>query len=358
MDISLFDFDLPEELIAQIPVDERDRSRLMVVDRKKRSWSHHSFSEIADFLPKNGLLIRNNARVLPARLHGFRSGGGAAECLLLHPAANPNEWWCLIRPGKKLGPGKEFGLTGEWTAQILAIKEDGQRLVRFIPEKNETFLDLVNRLGEIPLPPYIHRKKNDARRETDRDRYQTVYAKRDKQVAAAAPTAGLHFTERLQDELLAKNFSFADLTLHIGLGTFQPIQSEQIEDHTIHREVYEIPATLQQILRAKDSSPRIAVGTTVTRAVEDFLRKNPQKTGGTETFVGEAGLFIYPPYDFRGINALITNFHLPRSTLLCMVSAFLSPGKTDGIDWIREIYTEAIREKYRFFSYGDAMLII
>lgn len=358
MDLSLFDFDLPERLIAQMPVDERDRSRLMVVDRKKRSFSHHFFSEIADFVPANGTLIRNNASVLPARLHGFRSGGGATECLLLHPATNPNEWWCLVRPGKKLGPGKKFGLRNEFCAKILEINERGQRLIRFIPEKNEDFLTLLNRLGQIPLPPYIRREKDDERREIDRERYQTIYAKPDKQVAAAAPTAGLHFTQRLQKELLAKNFSFADLTLHIGLGTFQPIQSERIEEHTIHREVYEIPPAVQQLLHDENPSPRIAVGTTVTRAVEDFLRKNQQKTETDETFVGEAQLFIYPPYDFRGIDALITNFHLPRSTLLCMVSAFLVPGKTDGIEWIRELYKEAIRENYRFFSYGDAMLIV
>lgn len=358
MDISLFDFDLPDELIAQVPVDVRDQSRLMVVDRKQRTWSHQTFAEIGKFLPGGAVLMRNNASVLPARLRGFRSSGGAVECLLLNPGTTAEEWWCLVRPGRKLSTGSRFGRDGEWTGEVTEVADDGRRLVRFETARDEPFLDVVNRLGEMPLPPYIHRDKGDARTATDRERYQTVYAEPTKQVAAAAPTAGLHFTPRLQIDLQEDGFSFADLTLHVGLGTFQPIKTENVEEHPIHRELYEMPPPMQELLHRENTPPRVAVGTTVTRAVEDYLNKRGSAQPSESTYVGEAGIFIYPPFRFRGVDALITNFHLPRSSLLCLVSAFLSPGKTDGVAWLKELYAEAIRERYRFFSYGDAMLIL
>lgn len=358
MDIKHFDFNLPEELIAQVPAEVRDQSRLMVIDRQTRTFAHRTFSEIGSYLPKEAHLLRNNASVLPARLRGLRPTGGAVECLLLNPASSPNEWWCLARPGKKLPPGSRFGSAGAWEAEVVEVGEDGKRRVRFTPLNDEDFLAVVNRVGEMPLPPYIRREADDQRTATDRERYQTVYAQPDRQVAAAAPTAGLHFTPELEANLLREGFSFTDLTLHVGLGTFQPIKTEQVEDHQIHHEIYEIPPGTQKLLRQTASPPRIAVGTTATRAVEDYLRKTSQEVDTNTTFVGNADIFIYPPSQFRGIDGLLTNFHLPRSSLLCLVSAFLTPGESSGVDWLLELYAEAIRERYRFFSYGDAMLIL
>jgi S-adenosylmethionine:tRNA ribosyltransferase-isomerase len=357
MDISLFNFELPKELIAQEPAEVRDRSRLMVIDRKTRSLSHRIFAEVGDFLPPGATLLRNNARVLPARLRGTRPGGGAVECVLVQATEKVEEWWCLARPGRKLRAGARFGQKKEWSAEVLHVAGDGQRLIRFRPAQQENFLSLVNRVGEMPLPPYIHREKNDERVAADRDRYQTVYAQADKQVAAAAPTAGLHFTSELEADLRRREISFGDLTLHIGLGTFQPIKTQNVEDHAIHREIYEIPPGTRELLSGAKPGPLVAVGTTVTRAVEDYLRREAP-SAKAETFLGEADIYIYPPFDFRGVDSLITNFHLPRSSLLCLVSAFLAPGRTDGIAWLLELYAEAIRERYRFFSYGDAMLIL
>ncbi len=362
MNIAEFDFHLPTELIAQNPVEVRDQSRLLVVDRQTRSISHHTFQEIGRFLPAGATLIRNNASVLPARLHGTRPTGGSVECLLLQPTANPAEWWCLVKPGKKLPVGAHFSLPEAFSAKIAAVAEDGRRLVHFETTPVESFLQMVNRVGEMPLPPYIHRQPDDRRREQDRERYQTVYADRAKQVAAAAPTAGLHFTPELIENLRASGFRFSDITLHVGLGTFQPIKTDTVEDHQIHREIYEIPTATADFLRNPGTSARVAIGTTAVRAIEDILQKTtpaaPLNSTKAETAVAEADIFIYPPRQFRGVDALVTNFHLPRSSLLCLVSAFLTPGETDGIAWLRDIYAEAIRHRYRFFSYGDAMLIL
>lgn len=358
MDITRFDFKLPDELIAQVPAEVRDQSRLMVVDRKTRSFSHRTFSEIGNFLPPGAALLRNNASVLPARLLGRRPTGGMVECLLLTPTASRTEWWCLVRPGRKLPRGSRFGVDNSWKGEVIEVASDGRRLVKFETAGNQDFLALVNQVGEMPLPPYIRREKDDPRIAADRERYQTIYASPEKQVAAAAPTAGLHFTPELENRLRQTGFSFADLTLHIGLGTFQPIKTDQVEEHKIHHEMYEIPPPVQKLLRDPASPPRVAVGTTVTRAIEDYLRKVPPEAETGATFIGEADIYIYPPFRFGGADALITNFHLPRSSLLCLVSAFLSPEETDGVDWLLELYAEAIRERYRFFSYGDAMLIV
>jgi S-adenosylmethionine:tRNA ribosyltransferase-isomerase len=357
MHISELDFHLPDELIAQSPVAVRDRSRLMVVDREKRSFSHHTFAEIGDFLPPVATLIRNNARVLPARLRGRRLTGGSVECLLLQPATDLQEWWCLVRPGKKMPVGILFSRDGAFEAEIVAIADDGRRRVRFSLPGGESFLEMVNRVGEMPLPPYIHREREDARSREDRERYQTVYADANKQVAAAAPTAGLHFTPELIETLRQRSFHFADLTLHVGLGTFQPIKTEALEAHQIHRELYELPPATRRLLHQDPAPPRVAVGTTAVRAIEDYLRREFAADDHDEPFIAEADIYLYPPATFRGVDALITNFHLPRSSLLCLVGAFLTPGETAGLAWLRELYTEAIRERYRFFSYGDAMLI-
>jgi S-adenosylmethionine:tRNA ribosyltransferase-isomerase len=259
-----------------------------------------------------------------------------------------------VRPGKKLPVGATFGVAGLFSGLVREKTDDGLVRVAF-ETKDSDILAVANRIGEMPLPPYITGHDNAAARAADRERYQTVYADRAHQVAAAAPTAGLHFTPELLAQISAAGVKFADLTLHVGLGTFRPIATACVEDHTIHREVYEIPAATQAAL-FQPAGRRIAVGTTSVRSIEDFLSRHAAPTG--RDFLGEAGIFLYPPRDFRGVDALITNFHQPRSTLLCLVSAFLAPGSTNGIAWLKEIYAEAVAREYRFFSYGDAMLII
>ena len=350
----LFDYQLPERLIAQKPAERRDQSRLLVVDRAAHTVEHRHFHELPGFLRAGDCLFRNNAAVIPARLHAPRPTGGRVECLLLRPAAGGNEWWCLLRPGKKLPVGATFGLAGFFSATVRERTADGLARVAFATDDGD-ILAVANRIGEMPLPPYIAGRHSEEERNLDRQRYQTVYADRGHQVAAAAPTAGLHFTPELLCELAAQGVGSADLTLHVGLGTFRPIAAVEVEEHAIHREVYEIPAATQQALFAT-SGRRLAVGTTSVRSIEDFLSAHTAPTG--HDCVGEADIFLYPPHVFRGVDALVTNFHQPRSTLLCLVAAFLAPGSTDGIAWLREIYADAIAREYRFFSYGDAMLIL
>ena len=388
MKTDLFDYPLPERLIAQQPADRRDESRLLVVHRSTHTVEHRHFRDLPEYLRAGDCLFRNNAAVIPARLHATRPTGGHVECLLLRPAANstchregseadrgdpagllrrsaprndkPDEWWCLLRPGKKLPVGATFGLEGLFTGTVREKMEDGLVRVSFTTTEGD-ILAVANRIGEMPLPPYITERENDTARRIDRERYQTVYADRGHQVAAAAPTAGLHFTPELLAKLADQGVACADLTLHVGLGTFRPIMTEDIADHAIHREVYEISAATQQAL-FKTKGRRIAVGTTSVRTIEDFLSVHPAPTAPSLSkstpFLGEADIFIYPPRELRGVDALITNFHQPRSTLLCLVSAFLAPGSTDGIAWLKEIYAEAVAREYRFFSYGDAMLIL
>ena len=381
LNTDVFDYHLPERLIAQNPAERRDASRLLVVNRQTRTIEHRLFRDLPDYLRTGDCLFRNNAAVIPARLYATRPTGGQVECLLLRPAAaksikdshpdiqspsapRADEWWCLLRPGKKLPVGSSFGLAGLFNGTVIEKTEDGLVRVSFtVPEGD--ILSTANRIGEMPLPPYIERgspdkkfsadKSAEDQRIFDRERYQTVYASRTRQVAAAAPTAGLHFTPELLEKLYAQGVTSADLTLHVGLGTFRPIATEKIEDHAIHREVYEISTVTQQAL-ISTTGRRIAIGTTSVRTIEDFLSKHPSPLG--HDTIAEAGIFIYPPRKFEGVDALITNFHQPRSTLLCLVSAFLSPGSTDGIPWLKEIYADAIAREYRFFSYGDAMLIL
>lgn len=385
MQTDLFDYPLPERLIAQQPASRRDASRLLVVDRKTHTVAHRHFRDLSEYLRPGDCLFRNNAAVIPARLHAVRPTGGHVECLLLRPAGprgdagDParetpgsavgsllrpgkadDEWWCLLRPGKKLPVGAEFGLAGLFTGLVREKTGDGLVRVAFATPTGD-ILSVANRIGEMPLPPYIAGRQNDAERALDRERYQTVYADRTHEVAAAAPTAGLHFTPELLAQLASQGVGFADLTLHVGLGTFRPIMTERIEDHAIHREVYEIPAATQQALFSTKGR-RIAVGTTAVRSIEDFLSGHPAPTDLSRSqgtpHIAEAALFIHPPRDFRGVDALITNFHQPRSTLLCLVAAFLAPGSPAGIGWLRDIYAEAVAREYRFFSYGDAMLIL
>ncbi len=363
----LFDYTLPDALIAQTPAARRDASRLLVVHRAERRIEHRAFSDLGEYLRPGDILLRNNAAVLPARLLAARPTGGAVECLLLRPAASgdSNEWWCLLRPGKKLPVGASFGLPDAFTATVLEKDAEGAARVAFTcqpsPEGSpSTIIAIANRVGEVPLPPYITRQHTAEERATDLERYQTVYADPTRQVAAAAPTAGLHFTPELLASLQAAGVRTADVTLHVGLGTFKPIASDTIEAHAIHREVYEVPpATREAVLHPAFGTRRVAVGTTTVRTLEDFCRKYAGRpTAPEEAFRDEAGLYLYPPARFAAIDGLVTNFHQPRSTLLCLVAAFLAPGSTNGIAWLKEIYAEAIARKYRFFSYGDAMLIL
>lgn len=362
----LFDYPLPEAHIAQQPAERRDHSRLLVVHRQEHRLEHRAFHELSTFLRAGDLLIRNTAAVIPARLHAHRPSGGAVECLLLHPAtlvpadgvapAATEDWWCLLRPGRKLPVGASFGIAGAFTATVREKHEDGTARVAFACAGRE-LLAVARELGEMPLPPYIAPRQDEALRALDRSRYQTVYADRQRTVAAAAPTAGLHFTPEALAQLAAQGVRTADVTLHVGLGTFRPIATEEIEAHPIHREAYELPAATRRLLR-QPGGRRIAVGTTSLRTIEDYLaRPTPPETADAP-FAANAGIFIYPPAVFRGADALLTNFHQPRSTLLCLVAAFLAPGSTEGVAWIREIYAEALARDYRFLSYGDAMLIL
>ena len=353
---ALFDYDLPSRLIAQTPAARRDQSRLLVVDRATHTIAHHTFADLPQFLRAGDTLLRNNAAVLPARLHAQRPTGGHVECFLLRPVDGERVWRCLVRPGKKLPVGAVFAdATGAFTAEIVAKDPDGSALVRFTTPNDEPITVIANRLGEVPLPPYIERT-DDSHRTEDLARYQTVYADRAKQVAVAAPTAGLHFTPELLVALAAQGIRSADVTLHVGLGTFKPITTDTIEAHAIHRELYELPAGTPRALFPPLAGRRIAVGTTTVRSIEHFLATHTAPFD--HVHLAEADTFIYPPRTFRGVDALITNFHQPRSTLLCLVAAFLAPGSTDGIEWLRAIYADAVARDYRFFSYGDAMLIV
>ena len=362
MNLSLFDYHLPNELIAQEPAAVRDASRLMVVDRKTRSVTHAQFSEIGQYLPTCPRFFRNNAAVLKARIFGQRPTGGKVECLLLQPAEDALTWWCLLKPGKKTFTSGSFEMAGEYSAQVLEVGKNGNYRVRFQPERDESITDLSERLGILPLPPYIERTDDDPRRDNDNKRYQTVYADFDKRIAVAAPTAGLHFTPGLITELENGGARFHDLTLQVGIGTFHPIQVENIEDHNIHREWYEIPSSAFAELQKPEAGARIAVGTTSVRSIEDAMRRTQLSPETCITPSGsvqaEADIYIYPPSEFAAIDGMITNFHLPKSTLLCLVSAFLTPGSEEGIQWLKELYAEAIDRKYRFYSYGDAMLIL
>lgn len=359
MDTRRFDFHLPEERIAQAPLPERDASRLMVVNRATRHVAHRRFRDLHEYLGDGDLLIRNNATVLPARLlvRRLTAGGGAVECFLHRPTTDRLEWWCLLRPGRKLAGGSPFGIPGEFSASVVSVGEDGSYRVRFQLERDAGVTELARRIGSVPLPPYIQRAENDPRLAEDRARYQTVFAADDKPVAAAAPTAGLHFTPALLERLSRQGVRTADVTLHVGLGTFRPMHTDRIEDHVIHREHYEIPVATLAELSAPHHTRRVAVGTTVVRTLEHYARHPCIPAPGAST-VAEADLFLHPPARFHLVQSLITNFHMPRSTLLCLVASFLSPEQEDGVDWLQALYREALEHDYRFLSYGDAMLIL
>lgn len=340
MDVKDFYYELPKELIAQDPLSDRSGSRLMVLGREDGSIEHHVFREITNYLDPGDCLVINNTKVLPARLYGQKEGTQAGIELLLLRRLQGDCWETLVKPGKKakIGTRIQFG-EGLLTAEVIDIAEEGNRIIQF--SYHGIFEEILDQLGEMPLPPYItHRLQ-------DRQRYQTVYATQEG--SAAAPTAGLHFTPQLLKQIQDKGVEIAQLTLHVGLGTFRPVKVDQVSDHHMHSEYYEITQEqADKINRAKDSGHRvIAVGTTSTRTLESVADAD----GHVKAAGGWTQIFIYPGYQFRCIDGLITNFHLPESTLIMLVSALA------GREHVLEAYKQAVLEKYRFFSFGDAMYI-
>ena len=340
MKTSDFDYYLPENLIAQTPAEPRDSSRMLVYNRKTDEVFHEHFYDIVKYLKKGDLLVRNNTRVLPARLFGYTDNGARVEVLLLK-RFNLTDWEVLVKPGKKAKIGATLTLAEGLRLEVLSIIADtGSRTVRFYFDG--VFEDIIARIGEMPLPPYITEKLKD------KERYQTVYAKTDG--SAAAPTAGLHFTERLLKEISDMGVEIADILLHVGLGTFRPVKADDISGHHMHSEYYEIgDAAAEKINRAKKEGRRvIAVGTTCVRTLESAADEN----GFVRPVKADTDIFIYPPYKFKCVDALITNFHLPKSTLVMLVSAFSSREKT------LELYNLAVEKGYRFFSFGDACFFL
>ncbi|MGM9660881.1 MAG: tRNA preQ1(34) S-adenosylmethionine ribosyltransferase-isomerase QueA [Faecousia sp.] len=333
-------YDLPEELIAQTPLQKRDTSRLMVMNRQTGAICHRHFYDIVDYLNPGDCLVMNDSRVLPARLLGHRPTGGAVEVLLLRDLGD-NRWECLCKPGRKMLPGNEvsFG-NGELTAVVREVREDGNRVVEF--RYQGIFLEVLERLGKMPLPPYIKAEL------ADQERYQTVYSR--EVGSAAAPTAGLHFTNELLEKIRAKGVRTAFVTLHVGLGTFRPVKADNILEHHMHAELCMMHAETADILNeTKRSGGRvICVGTTSCRTLESLVNDD----GSFEAKSKWTDIFIYPGYTFRAMDGLITNFHLPESTLVMLVSAFA------GREKVLNAYAEAVQERYRFFSFGDAMCIL
>ena len=340
MRLTDFDYNLPKQLIAQDPLERRDHSRLLVVNRDTQEIHHAGFSQVADFLPSSSLLVLNNTKVIPARLIAKKITGGKIEVFLLRQRGK-RTWEALIKPGKKVKQGTLLDFADcELTARILARTDAGNYMIRFLYDGD--FNQILEQVGQIPLPPYIKRSPSLE----DIDRYQCVYASA--KGAVAAPTAGLHFTNELIDHLKGRGIEISSLTLHVGLGTFQPIKTSNITKHRMHAEYFEVsPRTADQINNARKQGRKIvAVGTTTVRAIESAVvdgQIRPQK--------GDTDIFIYPNYVFKSVDALITNFHLPKSTLLMLVSAFATP------ELIFSAYQNAIDQEYRFYSYGDAMLI-
>lgn len=334
-----FYFDLPEELIAQTPLERRDSSRLLHLDKTTGVLEHRHFYELLDYLREGDCMVFNDSRVLPARLIGARPTGGSVELVLLRDLGE-GRWECLSRPGRKTKPGTEilFG-NGELKATVESVAEGGNRIVRFAYEG--IFLEVLERLGKMPLPPYIKEELQDS------ERYQTVYSR--EIGSAAAPTAGLHFTKELMEKIAAKGVKLCYVTLHVGLGTFRPVKAEEIEDHEMHSEFCIIPEETARIVSEtkKKGGRVIAVGTTSCRTLESFAGED----GSLPATSGWTNIFIYPGYTFKCIDALVTNFHLPESTLIMLVSALA------GREHVLHAYEEAVKERYRFFSFGDAMFI-
>ncbi len=334
-----FYYELPEELIAQTPATPRDSSRLLVYDRKSKKIEHRIFRDITDYLKAGDVLVINDTKVLPARLYAHTENGGAVEVLLLK-RRNIDEWEVLVKPGKKCVPGKKLIVSEELSLTVLSVTDSGERIIKF--EYGGVFEEILERVGNMPLPPYIKEKLKD------KNRYQTVYAKYDG--SAAAPTAGLHFTPELLSKIRGMGVEIVEVLLHVGLGTFRPVKEDIITDHKMHSEYFEVSAEAADKINAAKREGRriIAVGTTSVRTLESAADENgviiPQK--------GNTQIFIYPPYKFKCVDALITNFHLPESTLIMLVAAMC------GREEILSVYETAVRERYRFFSFGDACLFL
>ena len=361
-----FDFHLPAELIAQEPASERDASRLLVLHRTAHKIEHRTFSALPEFLRPGDVLVLNDSKVFPARLRALNpKTGGVLEILLLEENS-ANDWWAMMRPGKRARVGTELALvnprseTTNISAVVLNTNDQGHRRLRFArtdaalqPAKDFNIADALDQLGEMPLPPYIKRSAGESSSE-DRARYQTVYA--NEKGSVAAPTAGLHFTEKLFSEIRTRGVEVCSVTLHVGLGTFAPVKAEHLKEHAMHFERFHVSEAVAQKINAAKAQGRrvIAVGTTSVRVLETLAREHDGKivAGSYRT-----NIFIYPPFRFRIIDALITNFHLPCSTLLMLVSAFASPAEMSGRERILSAYAEAVQQRYRFFSYGDAMFI-
>lgn len=338
MKLENFNYDLPTNLIAQEPAEPRDSCRLMLVDKKTGEWEHQSFRDILNEIRAGDVLVFNNTKVIPARLYGQRKGtGGKVEMLLLSPKGNDN-WEVLVKPGKKALPGTEIVFNEHMSCQIVDKTDFGGRIAHF--KYNGEFDSILDQIGEMPIPPYIHKKLED------KNKYQTIYAKY--KGSAAAPTAGLHFTEELLEEIKNRGAGVYFVTLHVGLGTFRPVAKENIEEHEMHKEWYDVPQiTADAVNRAKTEGRRIiAVGTTSVRTLESAGQTGTLVAGG-----GWTQLYIYPGYEWNIVDAIVTNFHLPESTLIMMMAAFA------GTNHILSAYKEAVNQKYRFFSFGDAMFI-
>lgn len=341
MKVSDFNYNLPQELIAQVPIKNRDESRLMVLDKKNKTIEHKIFKDIINYLKPGDCLVRNNTKVIPARLYGIKEETGINVEFLLLNRIEGDYWEVMVRPGRRLKEGTKviFG-NGILQAEILEIMNGGNRKVKFTYEG--IFNEILDKIGLMPLPSYIHEKLKE------KDRYQTVYAKYEG--SAAAPTAGLHFTNELLEEIRQKGIDIANVTLHVGIGTFRPVKEENVEEHAMHTEHFYIKQEdVEKINKAKKEGHRIiAVGTTSCRVLESIADEN----GYVKPIEADTGIFIYPGYKFKCIDGLITNFHLPESTLIMLVSALA------GKDYIMHAYEEAVKEKYRFFSFGDAMAIL
>jgi S-adenosylmethionine:tRNA ribosyltransferase-isomerase len=351
-----FDFKLPPELIAQHPARKRDASRLLVLHRTENRIEHRQFPNLLDYLRPSDVLVLNNSRVIPARLRGINAKtGGKFEVLLLEEN-EPNDWWTMMRPGKTARIGAQIIFPGandkadEIHAAVVETNYEGRRRLQFsgTPDISRE----LDRLGEVPLPPYIER---EVQQPEDKERYQTVFARTDGSVAA--PTAGLHFTAELLERIRARGVEICFITLHVGPGTFQPVKTESLAGHKMHEERFVLSEETANLINTAKSSRRrvIATGTTTVRVLETVAEQN---NGKLEKTTGKTGIFIQPPFSFQVVDALLTNFHLPRSTLLMLVSAFAAPGETCGREMVLRAYAEAIHEGYRFFSYGDAMLIL
>ena len=341
MKTSDFYYDLPEELIAQTPVEPRDSSRMLVYNRESKEISHKHFYDVIDYLNEGDTLIVNDSRVLPARIYGTKIPTGANVEFLLLKQKEEKVWETLVKPGKKARTGDKFSFgEGLMTATVIDVLEDGNRIVKFECENN--FFETLDKIGQMPLPPYIHEKLKD------KERYQTVYSH--ELGSAAAPTAGLHFTKELMEKIKAKGVNIGYVTLHVGLGTFRPVKVDDVTTHKMHSEHFEVPKETADLIRkTKENGKRvIAVGTTSCRTLESVAKEH----GEVVACDGWTDIFIYPGFEFKVLDGLITNFHLPESTLIMLVSAFA------GYDETMEVYKTAVKEKYRFFSFGDSMFIM